>query len=285
MSLNSICARLAVAMLILLFVASAQADNLVITRSFSGIWNQPDQDSQGLVLQISEGVDDSKVGVAYWFTYGGDLLSAWYLAVGTVDGDSIPMTLYRASGTGFMEGADNPEAVVEEVGTLTLEFHNCNQGTATYDTPDDVLGSGEFRIQRLTSIYNMRCSGGISDDTPADAKPTILSVHLSPPPEREDITGDGKAKFWERTDWSDFKVEVEEVPDGQYHLQVCGEMRGDFDVSEGEGEIEFSSPIMDSKPLLDFDPRDCLIEVLDGAGVALTSGDAVLTEIPSGPGD
>ena len=71
----------------------------------------------------------------------------------------------------ILEVGQAGDANVEAVGTLTLEFHNCNQGRAIFDTPEEVLGAGEFRIKRLTSIYRSRCSGGISDDTPAHARP------------------------------------------------------------------------------------------------------------------
>ena len=54
----------------LFFSNSVFSSNLMITRSFSGIWSQPDQESQGFILQIGEQAGDVKVGVSYWFTYG-----------------------------------------------------------------------------------------------------------------------------------------------------------------------------------------------------------------------
>lgn len=271
--------------LLLLSLSSAFASNLLITRHFSGSWDQPDQESQGIVLQIGEQDGDKKVGVAYWFTYGEDLQTTWYLAVGPVTGNTINMKLYTAFNVEFM--ADNVEgnANVVEVGTLDLVFRNCNQGQAFYDTPEDVIGSGEFRIKRLISIYHTRCSGGISDDTPANAQPLQLEVGLVSA--RDDISGHGKAKFWERADRSDFKVEIKGMPHGggPYMLKVCTEVRGEIVTVNGEGEISFRSPESDSKPLLAFKPRDCRIEVLDGEGVALTSGDAVLAEKQAGKND
>jgi len=264
----------------LLFSSSVFSSNLMITRSFSGIWDQPDQESQGFILQIGEQADDVKVGIAYWFTYGEDLQTTWFLGVGPVNGNEINMKLYTAFNIEFM--ADNLEgdANVEEVGTLDLVFRNCNQGTAVFDTPEEVIGSGEFRIKRINSIYHDRCSGGVSDDTPSDAKPTKLEVWLHSA--RDGFNGKGKAKFWERVDRSDFEVEAEEVPDGTYTLKVCGEVQGEMLVEggEGEGEVEFEfrSTVDDDKPILSFDPRDCLIELWDAEGVFLTSGDEVLSE-------
>lgn len=267
----------------LLFGSTASADHLLISRYFSGAWVHPDHESQGLVLHIAEQEEDQKIGVAHWFTFGEDLETAWFVAVGPVEGHEINMTLFTASGIGFLDGEIAEDAVVEEIGTLNLSFRNCNQGTAVFDTPPEVIGSGEFDIRRLTSLFHSRCSGGISDDTPSDRRPEKLSVHLLPA--RDDITGQGKAKFWERPDRSDFKVEAEDVPDGLYDLFVCDADVGDLEVIGGEGELEYRSPGIDDKLLLDFDPRDCPIDLVDAVGVALTSGDAVLAPHEPGPPD
>lgn len=266
--------------------ASALADKPLITSSFSGIWDQPEQESQGIILQIGEQGEDEKVGIAYWFTYGSDFQTSWYLGIGPVVGNEIEMILYAASDIGFM--ADNLEGNEEvvPVGTLNLEFKNCNHGDATYvfdaaeDDIDAVDESGEFPIKRISSIYRQRCSGGISDDTPKHGKPMDMEVKLLPV--ADDASGSGKAKFWERTDRTDFKVEVEDIPDGTYTLEICGGtdamVQFEMPVALGMGELEFRSPESDEKLNLNFDPRDCRIEVLGGDAVVLTSGDAVLSE-------
>lgn len=272
---------------------SAFAGNPLITASFTGIWDQPEQESQGLIIQIGES-NDEKVGIAYWFTYGEDLQTTWYLGVGPVNGDEINMKLYTAFNVEFMGENLAGNANVEEVGTLDLVFKNCNHGIATYSSfPEfeETIGSGEFPIKRINSIYRQRCSGGISDDTPAGGKPLDLDVDLLPA--REGITGKGKAKFWERSDRTDFKVEAEDIPDGTYSLEICGGEEDpsvdtlvfEFMVAGGEGELEFSSPEKEGKLNLNFDPRGCKIEIIDGAGVALTSGDDVLSEKSPGKPD
>lgn len=281
----------------LLFSTLAFAWKPMITSSFSGIWDQPEQESQGIILQIGEQDGDEKVGIAYWFTYGPDLNTQWYLGVGPVTGNEIDMTLYTASDIGFMaanlEGNEN----VQPIGTLNLTFHNCNKGTASY-TLDEMLDGeevvveadeGEFPIKRISSIYHQRCSGGVSDDTPKNGKPLDLEVNLLPV--AEDSNAKGKAKFWERTDRVDFKVAVENLEDGTYTLKICGgtdeEVQIDLPVAMGEGELEFRSPMEneEDKLPLNFDPRDCSIEVLSGADVVLTSGDEVLAEKTNGKGD
>ena len=69
----------------MLMTVPALADELVVTRYFSGLWDQPKQESQGIVLQIIDQEEDGKKkAVAYWFTYGDDLNTAWFMAIGHV---------------------------------------------------------------------------------------------------------------------------------------------------------------------------------------------------------
>lgn len=271
---------------LLLLSTSAIAGKPLITSSFTGIWDQPMHESQGIVLQIGEQAGDKKVGIATWFTYGPDLQSAWFLAIGPVVGNQIKMTLYAAADIGFMaENLEGDENVVP-VGTLDLEFKNCNHGRAFYtfdaleDDPEAVVESGEFPIKRISSVYRQRCSGGISDDTPKGGKPMDMEVQLVPAGDSAD--GSGKAKFWERTERIDFKVEVEDIPDGSYTLEICGGtedvIQFEMPVALGMGELEFRSPESDEKLNLNFDPRNCRIDVLEGELVVLTTGDAVLAE-------
>jgi len=264
------------------FSAQAAAAELVVTRYFSGLWDQPKQENQGIVLQIIDHDVETKRAVAYWFTYGDDLESAWFIGIGQVEGPEVHLDLYTVSGIAFMED-DLPEIDnVEPVGSMVLSFSNCNHGMASYELVGAEPPDGVFDIKKLAGIYNSRCSGGISDDTPSNARPVQLEVDLEPAPERPDITGKGKAKFWERADRSDFHVSAEDIPDGDYDLQVCTNSVGTMTVVLGEGSIRFRSPEAEGQELLTFVPRDCLIELHDASGAALTSGDAVLTEKAKG---
>ena len=78
---------------VLFFSVSASAENPLISLHFFGVWDQPEQESQCIILQIGEQDLDKKVGIAYWFTYGEDLQTTWFLAVGPVDGNQINMKL------------------------------------------------------------------------------------------------------------------------------------------------------------------------------------------------
>lgn len=178
-----------------------------------------------------------------------------------------------------MEDDAPGNANVYSVGSLVLSFKNCNHGQARYET-EEVIGNGEFEIKRLAGLYNSRCSGGISDDTPSHAKPVKLEVDLESA--REDISGQGQAKFWERVDRSDFHVSAEDIPDGDYTIYVCGNPVGPLTVFMGEGHTEFRSPGSANSELLGFDPRNCPIELQDEVSAVLASGEAVLAAKDNG---
>jgi hypothetical protein len=263
-------------------LSSAFAGDVSVTRYFSGLWEQHKQESQGIMLQvIDQEVEGMPRAVAYWFTYGDDQQTAWYMAIGHVEGNQVLMDLYTAYDVNFMQPADDAVEPVEVTGTLDLTFQNCNKGVADY-TLGEV--SGSFDIRRLAGLYNGRCTGGISDNTPGGAKPLKLEVDLYPPV--EGMEGEGEAKFWERSDRSDFHVSVEDLADGLYDIAYCDVLYEEvLSVVDGEGAVQFRSPEAMGKILLTEDPRDCQIDVKLGMDTVLTSGDKVLGEKEKGPKD
>ena len=252
------------------------AQDVIVTRSFTGLWDQPEHESQGINLQIIDQISGDKVGVAYWFTYGDDLESAWFLGIGPVSGNRIEMVLYEGSGIDFLEANAPGDDRVLEVGSLVMEFDSCTKGTATFSTTIQAVGSGNFEVERFTDLYNTSCSGGVSDDTPSNISVTEERIGLSPA--RQGITGSGHADYEERPDRTEFSVEAEDLADGSYRIFVGGVDRGELVITMAIGETEFRSPVEAGKVLLTFDPRDQLIEIHDGQGAVLTSGEAVIGE-------
>ena len=269
--------RFAVLIYITVFMPMlAIAQDVVVTRNFTGGWDQTNHESQGLSLQIIDQANGDKVGIAYWFTYGDDKESAWFLGVGPVNGNRIEMTLYEGNDIGFLEDNKPGDDQVTQVGTMEIEFSGCDDGVVTFTTEINGVGSGTFPISRLTNMYNTGCSGGISDDTPSDVLASEQRIGLVPA--REGITGSGHADFEERTDRTEFSVEVEDLADGNYRIIVGDTDRGPLAVNMGIGETEFRSPVETGKVLLTFDPRGELVEIHDGMGAVLTSGDVVFDD-------
>jgi hypothetical protein len=260
----------ALSCLTMLLPLVAVAQDVLVTRNFTGSWDQPDHESQGISLQIIDQVSGVKVGVAYWFTYGDDDQSAWFIGVGPVTGDRIDMTLKQATGIGFLESDQPGNERFVTVGTMEIEFSGCDDGVVTFSTDIEGVGSGTFPISRITDLFNTDCSGGVSDDTPADVLPFEQRVNLVPV--QQGSPASGHADFEERADRTSFSVEVEDMVDGSYRVHVGGVDRGELVVSLGIGETEYRSPVEAGKLLLTFDPRGEVIEVHDGQGAVLTSG-------------
>ena len=258
----------------LLLPMHAMSDDVVVTRNFTGAWDQPQHESQGLNVTIIDQASGDKIAVVYWYTYGDDSKSAWFLGTGPVSGDRIEMILYEGSGVGFLEADEQGDDRVTPVGSMEIVFSSCDDGDVTFATQIAGVGSGTFPIERLTNLYNTSCSGGVSDDTPSDVLETEERISLVSA--RQGIIGSGHTDYAKRADRTEFSVEVEDLTDGNYRIFVGGVDRGGLVVSLGIGETEFRSPVEAGKVLLTFDPTGELIEVHDGQGAMLTSGDEVI---------
>lgn len=251
------------------------AEDVLVTRNFTGAWDQPLHESQGLNITIIDQVSGEKIAVVYWYTYSNeDSKSAWFLGTGPVTGDRIVLNLFEGSGIGFLESDEPGDDNVTSVGSMEIEFSSCDDGDVTFTTQIAGVGSGVFPIERLSDLYNTSCSGGVSDDTPSDVLETEERIALIPA--RQGISGSGHADYRERADRTEFSVEAEDLADGNYRIFVGGVDRGGLVVSLGMGETEFRSPVEAGKVLLTFDPRGELVEVHDGQGAVLTSGDVVI---------
>lgn len=265
---------LTVISVLLMMPALAMAQDVIVTRNFTALWDQPLHQNQGINLQIVHQSTGEKVGVAYWFTFGDDMKSAWFLGIGPVVGDRIEMKLYEAAEVGFLELSNPDDNPVGEIGTMTIEFSTCNSGEVEFSTEIVNFGSGSFPIERITDVHNTHCTGGISDDTRFDTLMSEQRIGLMSV--RQGINGSGHADFEERADRTEFSVEVEDLANGSYRIMVGGIDRGEIVVALGVGETEFRSPVEAGKVLLTFDPRGEIIEVHDGQGAVLSSGDGMM---------
>lgn len=255
--------------------------DIVVTRHFSGLWDQPDHQSQGFTLHVVHQFSGERIAVAFWFSYGEDRESDWLLGRGPVIGNRVELDLYRFSGVEFLQQNDPEFDAAEIVGSALMEFDSCQTGTVTYNTEIPGKGEGSFRIEQSGWILNTHCSGGLSDNMPMDAAFGQQWVELLPA--REGIQGSGHARFESHPNHMELEVETEGLPDGNFRLHVGTVDRGGFTVQNGYGEITFSSPGEDGHELLNFEPRGQRIEVRDASGVALSSFENVINEDDHSP--
>lgn len=250
------------------------AEGMMVTRHFTGIWDQVDQESQGIALQVVEQLDDSRRAVAYWYTYGPDRQTTWFIGIGELLDNRIEMRLYDSTDVGFMQDSDPDNDPVSDIGSLVFEFNSCHSGTVTYDTNRAGIGSGSFRIERLAEVMNTHCSGSIVDDMHSDAMFGEQRLELRSA--RDGIDGNGYARYEDHPGLMEFEVEVQGLPDGSYRLFVADGDRGAFEVVNGSGGLRFSAPGEDGYMLMNFDPRGARIGVHDGQGTVLSSFGEVL---------
>lgn len=248
---------------------AAPAEGIIVTRHFTGIWDQVDHQSQGIALQVVEQSDDSRRAVAYWYTYGSDREATWYIGIGDLVDNRVEMTLYNSSDVGFLQAAVPDIDPVSRIGTMTIAFESCTRGDVTFETNHPEVGTGSFRIVRLLEVMNTHCSGGMSDDMHDDTMFGVQRIELSQA--REGVVGNGHARYEDYPGHMEFQVEVAGLPNGRYHLFVGLLDRGEFTVDGGRGEMRFASPAEDGYMLLNFDPRGMQISVRDDQGMVLSS--------------
>ena len=249
--------------------ADHSSDGIIVTRNFTGIWEQVDQQSQGLALQVVEQWDDSRKSVVYWFTYGADRKTAWFVGIGDLVEDRIEFELFETTDVGFMQDVIPGFDPARSIGHMTIDFDSCDNGVVTYETDNPGVGSGSFAIRRLLEVMNTHCSGGISDDMHADGM--FGEQRLGLVPAREGITGNGYARYEDYPGHMEFEAGLEGLPDGDYHLYIGMQDYGEITVQGGRGVAEFASPGEDGKRLMTFDPRGLPIEIYDDGGLVLSS--------------
>jgi hypothetical protein len=137
----------------------------------TGNWFQTTTGGQGLQLEVYEDLTSPGVGFiqAAWFTFdhvasGGPERQRWYTFGGPVSATKSPveLTLYRNRGGKF----DGPPATsAEVVGSVTLSFSDCENGSLTYSFSDGSNRTGAMAITRL--LKNVECSPSGNATVPA----------------------------------------------------------------------------------------------------------------------
>jgi len=110
------------------------------------------------------------------------------------------------------------------------------------------------------SLANL--SSGGTNVAPVDIEVNLVSTGAIP-------QADGKIRFRSKSGRDTVRVEIEDVPDGEYAFRVAGNDEGVIVVQNGVGELEFDSQAKNGKLPLTFDPRGQLVEVQLGGTTVL----------------
>ena len=94
-----------------------------------------------------------------WYTYDGDGNQFWTISGDSqVNGSTVTANmLYPSQFTGFGSNFDPNEVVLDDWGTMTLEYDGCDALVLSYDSSLAGFGQGSYNYQRLTSISGANC--------------------------------------------------------------------------------------------------------------------------------
>jgi hypothetical protein len=242
------------------FAPATQA--VTITRGFAGLWHDTNA-KRGFSAEIVDTAAGKQL-VAYWITTDAAGKPMWVIGQGPIVGN-------RAVLAAVVGNSATASSGTQSWGQITVAFTDCAHGTVTFAPTDSRQQRGQTTIARLSPDAGKSCTGGISDDHGgADVRIVQFFTNTGTAP-----AASGKARFEARSDRSDFKVEAEDLPIGDYSLRVAGAEKATLTVTTSangtEGEVEFRSPAEPGKILLDFDPRDQRIEIAQGSTVFLTT--------------
>lgn len=126
----------------------------IINAGLNDAWFNKVTDGQGFFITVFPKLDFVLLA---WFTYDtelppvdavanlGDPGHRWLTAVGNIEGSTAELIIEIASGGLFDTGGGVTRV---EDGTITLQFKNCNEGTATYNIPS-INAEGVVPIERV----------------------------------------------------------------------------------------------------------------------------------------
>lgn len=139
----------------LLFTLMATA-NIQLQPGVSGAWIAG-ASGQGILVNIAR-VNDKPNFVVTWYGYlNGQQI--WLIGSQPFDYGietlSIPMTI--TSGTGWDTNFVESDVIINDWGTVTIDFVDCNLGTMQYSSNDANYGSGSLELTRLTTTDGLSC--------------------------------------------------------------------------------------------------------------------------------
>jgi hypothetical protein len=258
-----------------LMLVATQAVAVRITPAHSGSWFDPAYDKQGFAIEVLDkvGTGPERRVLVYWYTWDNEGTPVWAIGVSETQGNLIELTMQRAFG-GARPPAQVEASELIDWAEMTITFDTCHRANAAF-TMVDTGQSGEYDLQRLTHIGPTTCTGGMSDEVPPGADPITLVEQLAATAAYPMAQGTVKYKL--RPAYAELEIDVRKLPAGAFEVRVGGEARGTIDVTIngggngiGIGSIIFASPA-GTGPLLDFEPRGELIEIVDASGAVALS--------------
>jgi len=134
---------------------SIETDGFTVNTGLSDAWYNEDTAGQGLFVTVFE-----ETGIVFlaWFTYDlerppsdvtallGEPGHRWLTAQGPYEGDTAQLEVFASKG-GVFDSAQPAVGAPDQAGTMTIQWHDCNNATLTYDL--DAAGTGVIPLTRV----------------------------------------------------------------------------------------------------------------------------------------
>ncbi len=142
--------------------SSDSIDPTLASEAASGAFFQPTRSGEGWLMEYLGG---GRVAVQ-WFTYNPDGTAARLSGLGRINGTRVIVEqLLYVTGTEFGSNFDLADVVIQDWGSMTFEFFDCDNGRIVYFSRIGGWESGLVEVTRLTSIRGASC-----DWPPAEAE-------------------------------------------------------------------------------------------------------------------
>lgn len=151
----------------LAYAIGVSEENFVINPGLNDAWYEQATDGQGFFITV---YPESATVFVGWFTFDmefpgpdaiaglGDACQRWLTAQGPYAGNQADLVVYNSSGGLFDTSLPHPE--LAPIGSIVLQFENCDSGTVSYDLPGVGL-SGVVAIQRLAPDNVAACETAV----------------------------------------------------------------------------------------------------------------------------
>jgi len=123
----------------------------LIEAGISSSWYDPAHEGEGFLVQILP----NDRAVMYWYTYDDTGAQDWFFAPGDVHGNTIEFAaLFRASGGEFGSGFDPEKITLEDVGSASFIWSDCDSGNMSYR-----IGTrqGRMELSRIVTLMGAEC--------------------------------------------------------------------------------------------------------------------------------
>jgi hypothetical protein len=135
--------------------AAAATEAVDINAGMDGAWFDTNTPGQGFFIDVHPDPEGGNFIFVSWFTYGDDTASGlrWLTAQGSFEGSIAEIDVFETTGGSF----DDPqEPSTTQVGTMSLDFTDCNNAQIAYSLP--VNGAeGDIAITRVVPGTQALC--------------------------------------------------------------------------------------------------------------------------------